>query len=131
MKMDSVSGVTPETSLQRQGVDRAEVKGSEQEARQADEVRVRQVDAAEKSEAKALADQDAADIKERLDKIESKLAQGGVELKFKLREESGELQVEVLDAASEKVVRKLPPDELIKLSASMEEFSTGFLNRSF
>ena len=65
----------------------------------------------------------------KLDALQKQLADNGVELKFKLREESGDIQVEVLDPESDKVLRKLPPDELIKLSASLEAQAGGFLDR--
>lgn len=57
------------------------------------------------------------------------LAKSGVELKFKFHE-SGDLQVELVNADNDKVVRKIPPDELLELSASLREMAGTFLNRS-
>ncbi len=74
---------------------------------------------------------DEAELQEQLAKTEKKLLSLGVELKFKLHKDSGEMQVEVVEPDSGKVVRKLPPDELLKLSANMEEALGAFLDRSY
>jgi|GEM_PF-3296409 len=54
----------------------------------------------------------------------------GVELKFHIHEDSGELQAEVLEAGGEKVIRKVPPDAILNLAASLKKISGPFMNRS-
>lgn len=71
------------------------------------------------------------DLEQALQSAQDRFADKGVELKFRLNEESGDIQVEVLAAGSDKVVRKIPADELIHLSESLEEMAGRFLDRSF
>lgn len=54
----------------------------------------------------------------------------GVEIKFHLHEETGEMQAEVMDPAGEKVIRKIPSDEILRLAASIKEMSDHFLNKA-
>ncbi len=54
----------------------------------------------------------------------------GVDLKFHVHEESGEVQAEVRDSSGEKVIRKIPSDEVLKLSAKMKEFTNHYLDRA-
>lgn len=58
---------------------------------------------------------------ELVDKIKEFMKSRSVELKFKLHEDTGDLQVEVLDSRNEKVIREIPPDELFRLSEFLEE----------
>lgn len=51
------------------------------------------------------------------------LAERGVDLDFNLVGDDEQLQVEVRDPRSGKLIRKLPPDELIKLSESLDQLS--------
>lgn len=64
-------------------------------------------------------------------KISSQIEGSGTSLKIRLLDnaESG-VQVEILDKASQKVLRKIPQDELIKLSASIKKMTGLFLNQS-
>ena len=62
--------------------------------------------------------------------IERLLKSVGVELKFHIHEDTGEVQAEVRDADGEKILRKIPPDAQLDLAASIKELSTIFLNRS-
>ena len=64
------------------------------------------------------------------DPIEKLLRSVGVELKFHIHEDTGEVQAEVRDADGEKIIRKIPPDEQLDLAASIKELSTVFLNRT-
>ncbi len=69
-------------------------------------------------------------VKEVLANLQQHLEKQGLELKFTLREESGQIQVEMIDAQSDKVIRKVPSDELLKLSTSLKDFARGFLDRA-
>ena len=62
--------------------------------------------------------------------LENFMGAFGVKLKFHIHEDSGELQAEILDAGGKKVIRKVPPDELLNLAASLKEISGLFMNRS-
>ncbi len=63
--------------------------------------------------------------------LEDSLSSHGLKLKFNIDEKTDVMQVEVLDSKSGKTVRKLPPDDLLRLSASIKELSRGLLDRSF
>ncbi|MFW5488832.1 MAG: flagellar protein FlaG [Desulfovibrio sp.] len=63
--------------------------------------------------------------------LEDSLASHGLKLKFKVDEKTDILQVEVLDSTTGKTVRKLPPDNLLQLTASIKELSRGLLDSSF
>lgn len=55
----------------------------------------------------------------------------GVKLHFKvLKDEGGYVQVEMLDADSQKVIRKIPQDELVTLSASIKRMAKGVLDKA-
>ena len=62
--------------------------------------------------------------------LETFMGNLGVRLKFHIHEDTGELQAEVLDAGGKKVIRKVPPDEILNLAASLKEISGLFMNRS-
>ena len=81
--------------------------------------------------APAVKKMDKGTVSKLVEEIQEQAAKAGVQLKFKLREDSGDLQVEIVEAESQKVVRKIPPDDLIKLSESMEELAGGLVDRSF
>ena len=50
----------------------------------------------------------------------------GVSLKFKVDKNTDIIQVEVIDPSSEKVIKKIPEDEILHMAASLKE-SIGFL----
>lgn len=62
-------------------------------------------------------------------KLEEALAERGLKLKYHVDEASDTVQVEIVDPESGKVVRKLPPDEILKLARSVREMARGFLDR--
>jgi|GEM_PF-2510060 len=51
------------------------------------------------------------------------LAAHGVELRFRIRKENGAVQVEVRDPETNEVIRKIPEDELLRLSTRIRDFS--------
>jgi uncharacterized FlaG/YvyC family protein len=53
----------------------------------------------------------------------------GKELKFHVHEESNRIQVDVIDPRSEKIIKKIPPDEILALAVSIERTVGLFLNR--
>jgi flagellar protein FlaG len=61
----------------------------------------------------------------------SKQFQHNTTFKIKLLDNPKDgVQVEIIDKTSEKVLRKIPQDELIKLSASIKKMTGVFLNQS-
>jgi flagellar protein FlaG len=63
--------------------------------------------------------------------MESYASAMGSELNFKLDEKNNVLQVEVIDPATDKVIRKIPPDELLNLANSLEKATAVMINRMF
>ena len=59
--------------------------------------------------------------------IESKLQNTNVQLKFNVLEENDTVQVEIQDSEG-KTIRKIPSDELVKLSSSLKNLDRGFLD---
>ena len=75
----------------------------------------------------------AADKKvalETAERISKQLEGDHTTIKIKLLDNTQDgVQVEILDKTSEKVLRKIPQDELIKLSASIKKMTGLFLNQ--
>ncbi len=68
---------------------------------------------------------------ETAEKISKQLEESDTALKIRLRDNARDgVQVEIVDKSSEKILRKIPQDELIRLSASMKQMSGVFLNQS-
>jgi len=74
----------------------------------------------------ALSREEAAGI---VSDIESKLANSNVQLKFNVLEENDTVQVEIQDSEG-KTIRKIPSDELVKLSNSIKNLDRGFLDET-
>jgi flagellar protein FlaG len=62
-------------------------------------------------------------------KAETALREQGVDLKFVVSEDAGQVQVEIHDAASDKLIRKVPQDELLQLQQSLKQFAGVLYNR--
>lgn len=58
---------------------------------------------------------------------EEHLANKNVKLKFNVIEENDKIQVEIVDGDG-KTIRKIPDDELLKLSDSLKKLERGFLD---
>lgn len=69
--------------------------------------------------------------KEKLNSLiaeaEEHLKANDVNLKFKILEENDTVQVEIIDSDG-KTIRKIPDDDLLKLSKSLKNLGQGFLN---
>ncbi len=61
--------------------------------------------------------------------LEKNLQAKGVALKFLVREETGSVQIEVRETSSDKVIRKIPSDDLLKLSASLKALAGAFVDK--
>jgi len=79
----------------------------------------------------AVAAADKTVALETAEKISKQLEDSHTSLKIKLLDNAQDgVQVEIIDKISQKVLRKIPQDELIKLSASIKKMSGLFLNQS-
>jgi len=65
-----------------------------------------------------------------LKKAQDYFSNKGVDLNFKLVEGEDKLQVEVLDAKSHKVIRKIPEDEILSLSDNLKKMAKGVLDKA-
>jgi uncharacterized FlaG/YvyC family protein len=63
------------------------------------------------------------------DALEQFTASMGRELKFQVHEESKTVQVSVIDPRDERVIKKIPPDEILALAVSIERTVGVFLNK--
>ncbi len=72
---------------------------------------------------------DKESVEKLLLEVEEHLANKGVALKFCLSEDSDTLQVEVRDAESKKVIRKIPDDELVRLSKSIKDMVGALMDK--
>jgi len=54
----------------------------------------------------------------------------GLHIRLRVGENSERLQVEIYDPETKEVIRRLPPDEIIKLAESLEEMAGVILDRS-
>jgi len=70
------------------------------------------------------------DVTKLVNKAQDYFKDKGVNLHFKVLDDSDELQVEVVDADSNKVIRKFPQDELLKLSDNLKRMSKGLMDKA-
>ncbi|QJB57755.1 flagellar protein FlaG [Pseudodesulfovibrio sp. zrk46] len=63
-------------------------------------------------------------IKDAEEQLEAK----DIQLKFNILEEDDTIQVEIVDAEG-KTIRKIPGDELVKLSQSLKSLERGFIDK--
>jgi len=76
----------------------------------------------------ASADKTAA--KEAAQKLGAQLDDSDTGFKLRVLEDNSHtIQVEIVDKKSDKVLRKIPQDEMLKLSASMKEMTGVLLNK--
>ena len=70
-----------------------------------------------------------AAVEKVLGEAQDELSKRGVSLKFKLMEDANQYQVEVRDKDSNKIIRKLPPDEVVNLSRSIKDMVGALLDK--
>ncbi|MFK4763713.1 flagellar protein FlaG [Desulfobaculum sp. SPO524] len=86
--------------------------------------------AREETQAQNARKQSVQAAREVLEPMERFAENVGVDLKFHINTETGEMQAEVRDASGQKVIRKVPADEVLRLAASIKELSHSFFDRS-
>lgn len=64
------------------------------------------------------------------DAVDSYMASLGVNLKFNIDERTDMVQVEVRDPETDKLIRKIPADEMLDLAASIENMVGLFLDKA-
>lgn len=74
---------------------------------------------------------DRAALAEAREQLDATLGALGLKLKYHVDESTDKLQVEVIEPDSGKVLRKLPPDDILKLARSVQELSRGFLDKMY
>lgn len=62
--------------------------------------------------------------------VDSYMSSLGVNLKFSVDEQTDIVQVEVRDPETDKLIRKIPGDEMLDLAASIENMVGLFLNKA-
>ncbi len=62
--------------------------------------------------------------------VDSYMSSLGVNLKFNIDERTDMVQVEVRDPKTDKLIRKIPADEMLDLAASIENMVGLFLNKA-
>ncbi|WP_022662338.1 flagellar protein FlaG [Paucidesulfovibrio longus] len=62
-------------------------------------------------------------VRQMLDSAESKLEMHGVSLRFKINDDAEGVQVEVRDPKTDKIIRKIPEDEMLRLSSHIKDFN--------
>ncbi|MBU1248215.1 MAG: flagellar protein FlaG [Proteobacteria bacterium] len=62
-------------------------------------------------------------------KAQEQLSAKGVALTFNIQEDNESIQVEVRDAKSGKVIRKIPDDEMLKLSESIKDMAGVLMDK--
>ena len=62
--------------------------------------------------------------------MDSYLSSLGVNLKFQIDERTEKIQVEVREPKTDKLIRKIPADEMLELAASIEHMAGLFLDKT-
>ncbi|MDR1622665.1 MAG: flagellar protein FlaG [Synergistaceae bacterium] len=72
-------------------------------------------------DAEAVSELEKESQKKALSRTVELLSIFGRELKYEVMEDAGVVQIQVIDAADGRVIRKIPADEVIKLIEAMKE----------
>lgn len=70
----------------------------------------------------------AEELNSMLAQAEENFASNDVKLKFNVLQENDTIQVEIIDSDG-KTIRKIPEDDLLKLSESLKNLGKGFLDK--
>jgi uncharacterized FlaG/YvyC family protein len=75
----------------------------------------------ERAGAVTAAEVDEEILREDLDKAEKVASVFGRKLRFNIQKEANLVQIEVLDAEQDKVIRKIPPDQVVRMVERLNE----------
>lgn len=81
-------------------------------------------------QAEAQAPERANPLAQLAEPLERFMTSIGVDIKININEDTGEMQAVVRDASGEKVIRKIPSDEVLRLAASIREMNDHYLDRA-
>lgn len=81
------------------------------------------------SNLKSVEKLDRETVNKLVDGVEKFLQSMGKDLNFRVDEDSNRIQVEVVDPKSNRIIRKIPADEIMALAASLEKMVGVFLNK--
>lgn len=62
--------------------------------------------------------------------MEAYMASSGVNLKFSIDDRTDTVQVEIRNSETDKIIRKIPADEMLNLAVSIEKMVGIFLNKT-
>lgn len=60
-------------------------------------------------------------LKQAVDQLNSSMRNYNTELRFKMDQESREMQVSVINSETDEVLRKIPPDQILNIVAHVKE----------
>ncbi len=69
------------------------------------------------------------DLSQAVSKLQDFAALHDINLSFSVHKASGRTVIRVIDATTEKVVRQIPPEEILELMVYMEELAGHLLNK--
>ena len=69
------------------------------------------------------------ELEERSRIVQNEVGSEDVRLSYSVNQPTGEVVVTVIDGQSGKVIREIPPQEVLALAESMREFESIFLNK--
>jgi len=121
MNVQPIDGVR---DTQLQAVEAATRRDAVNAAAQAGVVQSRTDQAGDKSKSKD-AKPDSADVAAIARQADEYFQAKGVNLHFKVSDNNQAVQVEVLEEGSEKVICKIPGDDIVKLRESMKRMTKG------
>ncbi len=85
----------------------------------------------DRQERRAASGQDERkQLEQAVEKANSQMQNHGVNVRLRTSDKSERFQVEVIDQETKEVLRRFPPDEIIRLAESLDEMVGVILNRS-
>ncbi|NLY41846.1 MAG: flagellar protein FlaG [Desulfovibrionales bacterium] len=84
-----------------------------------------------KNDAEESEDISLQTVQHATEAMEAYMASSGVNLKFSVDDSTEIIQVEVREPDTNKLIRKIPADEMLELAASIEKMVGLFLNKTF
>lgn len=70
------------------------------------------------------------DLSKAMEIAKERLNETGLNIRFSSGDGRGSFQVEVFNQETDEVIRRFPPDEIIKLSASIKEMNGFVMNKA-
>jgi len=89
--------------------------------------RIDAVNAQDEAQEKETENRSKKELTSMIAEAEEHLEANNVQLKFNIIEENDTVQVEIIDSDG-KTIRKIPDDDLVKLTKSLKNLGQGFLN---